>query len=96
MPSLKGMNVQALMNLRTQIDRRLAELRTELEKQLDALIGQAKPKRKASLKGRKVPPKYKSPQGQTWAGRGAKPLWLVAAMKKGRKMEDFLIKRRRG
>jgi DNA-binding protein H-NS len=84
------------MNLRTQIDRRLAELRTELEKQLDALIGQAKPKRKASLKGRKVPPKYKSPQGQTWAGRGAKPLWLVAAMKKGRKMEDFLIKRRRG
>jgi DNA-binding protein H-NS len=96
MPSLKGMDVQALMNLRTQIDRRLAELRTELEKQLDALIGQAKPKRKASLKGRKVPPKYKSPQGQTWAGRGAKPLWLVAAMKKGRKMEDFLIKRRRG
>src|SRR5947208_388084 len=90
MPSLKGMNVQALMNLRTQIDRRLAELRTELEKQLDALIGQAKPKRKASLKGRKVPPKYKSPQGQTWAGRGAKPLWLVAAMKKGRKMEDFI------
>jgi DNA-binding protein H-NS len=96
MASLKGMNVQALMNLRTQIDKRLAELRTELEKQLDALIGQAKPKRKASLKGRKVPPKYKSPQGQTWAGRGAKPLWLVAAMKKGRKMEDFLIKRRRG
>jgi DNA-binding protein H-NS len=96
MPSLNGMDVQALMNLRTQIDRRLAELRTELEKQLDALIGQAKPKRKASLKGRKVPPKYKSPQGQTWAGRGAKPLWLVAAMKKGRKMEDFLIKRRRG
>jgi hypothetical protein len=25
---------------------------------------------------------------------GARPRWLVAAMKKGRKLEDFLIKRR--
>jgi len=48
------------------------------------------------LKGRKVPPKYKSPSGETWAGRGAKPKWLVAAIKKGKKAEDFLIKRRRG
>jgi DNA-binding protein H-NS len=92
----REMNVQALMNLRTQIDKRLAELRTELEKQLDALIGQAKPKRKASLKGRKVPPKYRSPSGETWAGRGAKPKWMAEALKKGKKMESFLIKRRRG
>jgi DNA-binding protein H-NS len=97
MASLKGMNVEALMSLRTQIDRRLAELRTELEKQLEAFSGQ--PKRKAissSLKGRKVPPKYRSPSGETWAGRGARPKWMIAALKKGRKMEDFLIERRRG
>jgi len=96
MPSLKGMNVQALLNLRKQIDQRLLELRTDLQKQLAAITGQAKPKGKASLKGRKVPPKYKSPSGETWAGRGAKPKWLVAAIKKGKKAEDFLIKRRRG
>jgi DNA-binding protein H-NS len=96
MASLKGMNVEALMSLRTQIDRRLAELRTELEKQLDALIGQPKRKASTSLKGRKVPPKYRSPSGETWAGRGQKPKWLVAALKKGRKVEDFLIKRQRG
>jgi hypothetical protein len=36
MVSLKRMNVQALMNLRKQIDKRLAELRAELEKQLVA------------------------------------------------------------
>ena len=95
MPSLKGLNVQALMNLRTQIDRRLAELRTELEEQLEALIGQAKPKRKTSLKGRKVPPKYRSRSGETWAGRGARPRWLVAALKKGKKVDDFLIKAKR-
>jgi DNA-binding protein H-NS len=94
--NLTGMNVEALMSLRTQIDKRLVELRTELEKQLAALSGQ--PKRKAtssSLKGRKVPPKYRSPDGETWAGRGAKPKWLVEALKKGKRMDDFLITRKR-
>jgi len=96
MVSLKRMNVQALMNLRKQIDKRLLELKAELEKQLDALIGQPKRKaRSSSLRGRKVPPKYRSRSGETWAGRGARPKWLVAALKKGRKLEDFLIKRPR-
>jgi DNA-binding protein H-NS len=35
---------------------------------------------------------YRSPSGETWAGRGARPRWMVAAMKKGKKMESFLIK----
>jgi DNA-binding protein H-NS len=98
MVSLKGMNAQSLLNLRKEIDKRLLELTTELQKQLAAIAGQAAPKGKAgkSLRGRKVPPKYRSPSGETWAGRGAKPRWLVAAIKKGKKPEDFLIKRRRG
>src|SRR6266540_7213630 len=90
MVSLKRLNVQALMSLRNQVDKRLLELRAELEKQLAALSGQ--PKRKAtSLKGRKVPPKYRSAKGETWAGRGARPKWMVAALKKGKKPDDFLI-----
>jgi DNA-binding protein H-NS len=99
MANLKRMNVQALMNLRTQIDKRLLELRAELEKQLAALTGQAKGKSLrigSSLRGRKVPPKYRSPKGETWAGRGARPKWMVEALKKGKKMDDFLIKRRKG
>jgi DNA-binding protein H-NS len=94
MPSLKGMNVEALMSLRDQVDKRLLELRAELEEQLAALAGQPGPKGKvvgSSLKGRKVPPKYRSPSGETWAGRGARPLWLVAAIKGGKKLDDFLI-----
>ena len=92
--NLKGMNVEALMNLRNQVDKRLLAFRAELEKQLATITGQATPKGKvasSSLKGRKVPPKYRSRSGETWAGRGARPKWMVAAMKKGRKMEDFLI-----
>jgi DNA-binding protein H-NS len=94
--SLKGMNVEALLSLRDQVDKRLVELRSELEKQLAALGGAKSMKGKASgksLKGRKVPPKYRSPSGDTWAGRGAKPRWMVEALKKGKKMESFLIKR---
>jgi len=98
MPSLNlnGMNVQALMSLRDQVDKRLLECRSELEKQLAALGGANSMKGKASgksLKGTKVPPKYRSPSGETWAGRGAKPRWLVAALKKGKKIESFLIKK---
>ena len=96
--NLAGMSVEALLSLRTQIDERLLELRTELTKQLAALDGQPKGKAlriSSSLKGRKVPPKYRSPKGETWAGRGAKPRWLLETLKKGRKMDDFLIKRPR-
>ena len=39
MVNLKGMNVEALMSLRDQVDKRLQECRSELEKQLAALGG---------------------------------------------------------
>ena len=31
------------------------------------------------------------PVGETWAGRGVRPRWLVAAIKGGKKLDDFLI-----
>jgi len=92
-PSLSGMNVGDLMSLRDQVDKRLVECRSELEKQLAALGG-AKSRTSKSLKGKKVPPKYRSPSGETWAGRGARPRWMVEALKKGKKIESFLIKGR--
>ena len=95
-PSLSSMNVEALMSLRDQVDKRLLECRAELEKQLAAIPGHPKGNSGKSLKGRKVPPKYRSPSGETWAGRGVKPKWMVEALKKGKKMESFLIKGRRG
>jgi DNA-binding protein H-NS len=37
--------------------------------------------------------KYRNPENpsETWAGRGLKPRWLAAAMKGGKKLEDFAI-----
>jgi DNA-binding protein H-NS len=77
------MNVEALMSLRDQVNKRLLECRAEIEKQLAAIPGQPSAKGNAgsSLKGKKVPPKYRSPSGETWAGRGAKPRWMVEALK---------------
>jgi len=93
--SLSGMTVEALMDLQTRVDEALNERRAEIEKQLKmfAVVGGRRVVRGggSALKGRKVPPKYRGPSGETWAGRGARPRWLVAAIKRGRKLEDFLI-----
>src|SRR6516162_9875936 len=90
--NLSGMTVEALMDLREQVDETLNRRRAELQQQLAAL-GVARVVRGggSALKGRKVPPKYRSRSGETWAGRGAKPRWLVDAIKGGRKLDDFLI-----
>jgi DNA-binding protein H-NS len=96
--NLSRITVAALLDLRKQVDEMLHESRAEIEKQLEritafAVVGGARVVRGggSALKGRKVPPKYHSPSGETWAGRGARPRWLVAAIKGGKKLDDFLI-----
>lgn len=104
--SLRSMDVPALLSLRAQIDETLAKRRKDLEQQLVELEranasgkggggvrrGRGGNGRGKSLKGIKVPPKYRDrDSGLTWAGRGAQPTWLRAALKGGAKLEDFLI-----
>ena len=94
--NLSRMSVEALMDLRERVDETLFKRRAELEQQLERMgagVGGARVVRGGGsvLKGRKVPPKYRSPSGETWAGPGARPRWLVAAIKGGKKLDDFLI-----
>jgi DNA-binding protein H-NS len=94
--NLSGMTVEALMDLRKRVDEMLLERRAELEKQLERMVAVVGDRRvvrggRSVLKGRRVPPKYRGPSGETWAGRGARPRWLVAAIKGGKKLDDFLI-----
>ena len=94
--NLSRMTVEALMDLRKRVEARLVEHRAQLEKQLErmgrAITGPRIVRgRRSALKGKKVPPKYRSSSGETWAGRGARPRWLVAAIKGGKKLDDFLI-----
>jgi len=93
--NLSGMTVEALMDLRQRVDETLLERLADFEQQLEriAVVGGTRVLGGggSALRGRKVPPKYRGPSGETWAGRGARPRWLVAAIKGGKKLDDFLI-----
>jgi DNA-binding protein H-NS len=90
--NVSNMTVEELLDLRKRVDEALADRRAALEKQLWDLGGGVRGRQGVSkLRGRKVEPKYRGPKGETWAGRGAKPRWLVAAIKGGKKLDDFLI-----
>src|SRR5258705_13647759 len=94
-PQLGSMSVEQLLQLREDVGKELNRKSTELRSQLARLGGEIAPGRGrgSSLKGRKVPVKYRDKAGNAWAGRGAKPRWLVAAIKEGKKLEDFAIEK---
>jgi DNA-binding protein H-NS len=92
-PNLSTMSVDALLKLQADIEKTLSSRAAQLRRELGKLGGGSL-KAAHPLKGRKAPVKYRDRAGNTWAGRGAKPRWLVAAIKKGKKLDDFLIKRR--
>jgi DNA-binding protein H-NS len=100
---LSLLSVDALFKLRDDVAAALSRKADALKKELAALgsdyaeVGRIAiyGKKKRSLKGRKVAPKYRSKKDPklTWAGRGATPVWMRDEMKaKKRKKEAFLIK----
>jgi DNA-binding protein H-NS len=94
---LASMSVEALLALRDDIGKVLSQKADELKSQLSRLGGELvgngrRGRRVSTMKGRKVAPKYRDPAtGDTWAGRGARPRWLVARLKAGKTLEDFAI-----
>src|SRR5262245_7514876 len=72
--NLPGMTVEALMELRKQVDETLLKRRAEIEHRLKRLdvAGGARGRGESALKGIKVPPKYRGPSGETWAGERGK------------------------
>jgi DNA-binding protein H-NS len=95
--TLVRMAISELIDLRDRINQRLDQCRTDIEKQLHTIeqgaVGSpVRPGRSSPLKGKKVAAKFRGPAGETWTGRGARPRWLVAALKGGkRKLDDLLI-----
>ena len=107
-PDLEAMNFDELWLLHEQLTRVLAEKITaeklELEKRLaqlnraNPMVEAQAPKSRTTRPRRKYPkvmPKYSNPSvpTETWSGRGKQPRWLVAALRAGHKLEDFLIAR---
>ncbi len=61
----------------------------------DVKLALARSRGASKLAGRKVKPKYRNPgkRSETWTGRGRMPVWMAAMVKKGKKADDFLIKK---
>ena len=64
----------------------------------DQLFGQSrnapeKPKRSKKTEQQSAPAavKFRSPSGQTWSGRGRKPIWLTQAEAGGQSAEEFRV-----
>jgi DNA-binding protein H-NS len=101
--NLKSMSIDKLSKLREQIDAMLGAKVMEERRAVQAQLGRlerlsANGSRMNGKGGRSgvrgaVAPKYRNPDNpaETWAGRGLKPRWLAAALKTGRKIEDFSI-----
>jgi DNA-binding protein H-NS len=99
--NLKSMTIDALIAMRGKIDAvltaKVQDERRSLESELAKLSRVDMSARAKAGSGRgvrgKVAPKYRNPENpaETWAGRGLKPRWLAAALKSGRKLDDFMI-----
>ena len=96
MPGLGSRSVEELLKLRDDVGRVLSQKAVELEKQLSMLgseVGTGRRDGRSPMRGRKVAIKYRDKQGNTWAGRGAQPVWLREKLKAGAKLEDFAVQR---
>lgn len=94
MPStnIKTLSVPQLLAMRADIDKLLQSRKAELQAQLAQIGGDSVGRKARSVKGTKVPPKYKHPKtGETWSGRGGVAGWLAREIKNGKKREEFLI-----
>jgi DNA-binding protein H-NS len=97
--ALKAMSIDKLMKLKSDVEAVLAFKVTEQRRALEAelsKLGGYRPGKKSTGRGGKRGPvaaKYRNPENpaETWAGRGLKPRWLAAAIKSGKKLEDFAI-----
>jgi DNA-binding protein H-NS len=81
------------LTLRDDVGKALSQRAIQLESQLARLGREVDKGRGSSLKGRKVAIKYRDKEGNTWAGRGAQPVWLREKLKDGAKLEDFAVQR---
>jgi len=98
------MSLDDLLALRDRVDAavssRVAQERRALEEKLLKLEDyQARKvgaqRRGTGRRGRKLSAKYRNPRNrsETWAGRGLRPRWLTAALKTGKRLEEFLVQR---
>ena len=96
--TLTTLSNEALCKLRDEIGTLLKSRADDLQRELNRLTGGtvaqgglANGEQRPPRPTRKVAPKYRGPNGETWSGRGLKPRWLTAEIDSGKQLADFLI-----
>jgi DNA-binding protein H-NS len=96
--NLTSMSVDALLKLRDEIGSLLSKKAGELKRELQRLeadaLDRSDRKKVLRIQARahaKIAPKYRGPDGKTWAGRGLRPKWLQSLIKEGHKLEEFAV-----
>jgi DNA-binding protein H-NS len=84
---LKSAIAAARTKQRSELKSKVAELATSHGFSISELFGGKGPAKSKSVA------KYANPDDgtDTWTGRGRKPNWLIARLKKGAKLSDFEI-----
>jgi DNA-binding protein H-NS len=99
--NVDGLGYKALIELQSNIEVAIAARKTEDGKALKAQLAELAEKSGFSMeelfgkggKTSKIAVKFRNPKApqETWTGRGRKPNWMVAALKKGAKIESFAV-----
>jgi len=98
------MSLKDLQDLRTRVDAAISQRegaeRENVKKRLEELAAKSGfalkdlvATKRGATKGSKIAAKYRNPKNpsETWSGRGRQPLWLVAKLKAGARLQSFLI-----
>ncbi len=100
--NIDKMNLKELVALNTKIQGAIAEARTRERSELKSKVAELLAAHgfsvselfgaKGSAKSKSLA-KYANPDdsSDTWTGRGRKPNWLIARLKKGAKLETFAV-----
>ena len=103
--SIENKPLEELIKLRDDLDKLIEKRQKEQKKELkikfqemakeqglsiEEIIGGSASPKKGPKKGIKAPVKYRKGEN-TWTGRGRKPGWINELIKKGEKLEDYLV-----
>jgi DNA-binding protein H-NS len=89
--ALEGKKQGAKAQLIEEMRKKAAQLGLDLGDLLDRLGPKTNIRKPRSDAGRAVTAKYRSPEGETWTGRGRMPRWLTEAIRHGKAKKDFVV-----
>lgn len=103
MLDLENLSLKELRELRTKVDRSIADFEDRKRRAALAAVEDAAREHGYSLteltgakigrRGGKIAPKYANPEDatQTWTGRGRRPHWVQSALDSGKSLNDLEI-----